>query len=105
MITTITCQVSPKWYTDATDTPAANTNWSKHAVAVGGRLRDLLNDVPVLDHLAILKPVDIDNRKTTRARLAHGMIMDDHVIAVSEDVLDLAATVRKLVLQKRNVAL
>src|SRR5260370_38031721 len=58
---------------------------SEHSVAVGSRLRDRLNDVPMLDHLAVLKPVDIDNGKSARARLAHGMIMDNHIIAIGED--------------------
>jgi hypothetical protein len=59
----------------------------------------------VLDYLAVLKLVDIDNGKSARARLAHGMIMDNHIIAIGEDVLALAVVVRELVPQERNVAL
>ena len=77
----------------------------EHSVVVCGLLRDRLNDVPVLDHLAVLKLVDIGNGKSARAWLAHGMIMDNHIIAIGEDVLNLAVVVRELVLQKRNITL
>ena len=63
----------------------------EHAVVVCGLLRDRLNDVPMLDHLSILELVDIHDSEAARARLAHGMIMDDHIIAFGENVLDLAA--------------
>ena len=80
-------------------------NLLEHSVIVCSFLRNPLNNVPVFDHFAVLKLVDIDNRKSERARLAHGMIVDDHKIAIREDVLNLAVVVRELVLQKRNITL
>ena len=77
----------------------------KHSVVVCGFLRDRLNDVPVLDYFAILQPVDIDDRRSARAGLAHGMIVDDHGISVSKDVFGLAVIVRELVLQEGYEAL
>src|SRR5262249_15936907 len=46
-----------------------------------------------------------DDGVAARARLAHGMDVDDDVIAVGEDALDLPAGVRKLVLQEGDEAL
>src|SRR5262249_24097277 len=77
----------------------------EHAVAVGGFLRDRLDYVPMLDHLAVLELENVDDGVAARARLAHGMDMDDNVIAVGEDALDLAAVVRELVLQEGDEAL
>jgi len=76
----------------------------EHSVVVRSFLRDRLNDVPVLNHFAVLKLVDIHNCESWRTGLAHGMIVDDHVVAIGEDVLDLGVIVRKFVLQERNVA-
>src|ERR1700730_4003219 len=77
----------------------------EHAVVVGGFLRDRLDHVPMLDHLAVLELENVDDGVAARARLAHGMEMDDDVIAVGEDALDLAAVVRELVLQEGDEAL
>ena len=59
----------------------------------------------MLDHLAVLELEDVDDGVAARAWLAHGMDVDDDVIAVGEDALDLAAVVRELVLQEGNEAL
>ncbi|KAG0754678.1 hypothetical protein G6F22_020878 [Rhizopus arrhizus] len=63
---------------------------SKHAVGVGGLLRNGLHRIPMLDDLALLKPEDIDDGIAARARFAHRVHMQDHVIAIREDTLDLA---------------
>src|SRR5262245_25021221 len=72
----------------------------EHAVVVGGFLRDRLDHVPMLDHLAVLELENVDDGVAARARLAHGMDMDDDVIAVGEDAFDLAEVVRELLLQE-----
>src|SRR5262249_2843126 len=77
----------------------------EHAVVVGDFLRDRLDHVPILDHLAVLELENVYDGVAARARLAHGMDMDDDVIAVGEDALDLAAVVRELVLQEGDEAL
>jgi hypothetical protein len=59
----------------------------------------------VLDHFPILELVDIDNGIAARAGLAHGMIVDDHVVTIGEDMLDLAVVVREFLLQERNIGL
>ena len=56
-------------------------------------------------HLAILEFENVDDGVAARARLAHGVDMDDDVIAVGEDALNLAAIVRKFLLQKADEGL
>src|SRR5215831_11353460 len=64
-----------------------------------------LDHVPMFHHLAILEFENVDDGVHARARLAHGVDMDDDVIAVGEDALNLAAIVRKFLLQKADEAL
>src|SRR6185503_7080897 len=77
----------------------------EHPVSVGGLFRDRLHHVPMLDDLAVLELEDVDDGVAARAWLAHGVDVDDDVVAVREDAFDLAAIVRKLVLQEGNEAL
>ena len=59
----------------------------------------------MLDDLAVLELEDVDDGVAARAWLAHGVDVDDDVVAVCEDAFDLAAIVRELVLQEGNEAL
>src|SRR3979409_1719783 len=59
----------------------------------------------MLDDSAVLELEDVDDGVAARAGLAHGVDVDDDVIAVGEDAFDLAAIVRELVLQEGNEAL
>ena len=78
--------IAPTWLGDRRgrgigSVRSSRANLLEHSVIVCRFLRNPLNNVPVFDHFAVLKLVDIDNRKSERARLAHGMIVDDHIIA------------------------
>src|SRR5437667_345119 len=64
---------------------------SEHTVRVGSFFGDGLDDVPVLDDLAVLELEDVDDGVTARARLPDGMDMDDDVVALGEHALDFAA--------------
>jgi len=59
----------------------------------------------MLDDFAVLELEDVDDGVAARAWLAHGVDVDDDVVAVGEDAFDLAAIVRELVLQKGNESL
>ena len=45
---------------------------------------NLLHDVPVFDDLAVLEPENVDDGAAARARLAHAVDVQDHVVAVGE---------------------
>src|SRR3954453_7903658 len=77
----------------------------EHPVSVGGLFRDRLHHVPMLDDLAVLELEDVDDGVAARAWLAHGVDVDDDVVAVRADAFDLAGIVRELVLQEGNEAL
>ena len=80
-------------------------NVSEHRVVVLRGLRDRLHRVPVLDHLAVFELEQVENRKPARAGLAHRVDVHDHVVAVSEDLFDLAAALRELLLQESDESL
>src|SRR5271163_4251717 len=51
---------------------------SEHRVVVRRRLRDRLDDIPVLDHLAVFAPVDVNNSFAARTvRQAMPMAVED----------------------------
>ena len=74
-------------------------------LSLGGLLGDRLDHVPVLDHLAVLELEDVDDGVAAGPRLAHGVDVHDHVIAVGEDAFDLAPIVGELVLEEGDEAL
>src|SRR6185503_1075059 len=73
---------------------------SEHAVVVGRLVRDRLYDVPVLDDLAALQLEDVHDGRAARARLAHRVDVEDHIVTVREHALDLAPRLRKLLLEE-----
>jgi hypothetical protein len=77
----------------------------EYSVAVGGLLGNLLDDVPVFDDLAVLEPEDVDDGAATRVFLAHAVDVEDHVVAVGEGALDLAARVREFLAQEADEGL
>jgi hypothetical protein len=56
----------------------------------------------MLDDLAALELEDVDHGVASGTGLAHSVDMDDHVAAIGEDALDLAAVVGKAVLQEHE---
>src|ERR1700687_1541892 len=72
----------------------------KHAVGVGGFFRNILNDIPVLDDLAVLELENIDDRAATASLLAHAMDVQDHIIAIGKYAFDLAVGVGKFFTQE-----
>src|SRR6185369_15654890 len=76
----------------------AKPEWqsSEHGVVVGGLLGDRLDYVPVLNDLAALEPEDVDDGDTAFTRLADGMDVQDHHVAVRQCALDLALGIGEL---------
>src|SRR3982074_2116937 len=72
----------------------------KHAVGVGGIFRNILNDIPVLDDLAVLELENIDDRAAAASLLAHAMHVQDHIIAIGKYAFDLAVGVGKFFTQE-----
>jgi hypothetical protein len=58
-------------------------------------LRDRLVDIPVLDHLVVMEPQDINVVATPRPWLSDDVNVQDHEVTVHERAFDLAVTVRK----------
>src|SRR5271155_5396519 len=76
---------------DARIAATAVVSGSEHRVVVRSRFRDRLDDIPVLDHLAVFTPVDVNDGFAARTvRQAVPMAVEDDVIPVREDALDLA---------------
>jgi hypothetical protein len=64
---------------------------SKHRVVVCSRLGDRLDDIPMLDHLPVFRPVNVNDGFAARTvRQAVPLAVEDDVIPVREDALDLA---------------
>jgi len=64
----------------------------EHRVRVGRRLRDRLDDVPVLEDLAAFQAEDVHHRLSAGIiGQAVPMTVKDNVVAVGKDTLDLAA--------------
>jgi len=59
-----------------------------------------LNDVPVLDDLAVLQLEDVDDGVAAGAGLPDRVDVEDDVVAVGEHALDLAARAGELLLQE-----
>src|SRR5450830_562654 len=75
---------------------------SEHGVVVRRLLGHVLADVPMLDHLAVLQPEDVDDGGAARARFGNIVDVQDHVVAVGETALDVAVVVRKFLLEKAD---
>src|SRR5690606_4528736 len=67
---------------------------SEHRVRIGGRLGHGLDDIPMLDDLAIRHAKKIDGGKAPRAGLDYRMIMDRDMRLVTHDAFDLDLQVR-----------
>src|ERR1700733_12615407 len=77
--------------------PTVVVSGSEHRVVVRSRLRDRLDDIPVLDHLAVFRPVNVNDGFAARTvRQAVPMAVENDVIPVREDALDLAMRVRTI---------
>ena len=72
----------------------------KHRVGIGGLLGNFLSHVPVLDHLAVFQPEDVDDGVAAAAGCRHVVDVQDHIVAVGKHPLDLAVVVRKFLMQK-----
>src|SRR5687768_3347760 len=73
---------------------------SEHAVLVRRLRRDVLDDVPMLDDLAVLDAENVDDRAAGRAVPARRVHVQHDEITFGEDALDLAALIRKAHLEK-----
>ena len=57
--------------------------------------RDRLDDIPVLDYLAVFQTIDVNDRFAAGIiRQAVPMAVEDDVVPVGEDSLDLAMRIR-----------
>src|SRR5277367_3513615 len=85
------------WRSDSKLGDTGFVNGSEHRVVVRRCFRDRLDDIPVLDHLALFPPEDIDDGFAARTvRQAAPVAVEDDVITVREDALDLAMRVRMI---------
>src|SRR5580693_10045125 len=94
---------------DAQEAPAGWTaaalvvSGSEHRVVVRSRLGNRLDDIPVLDHLAVFPAVDVNDGFAARTvRQAVPTAVEDDVIAVREGALDLAMRIRTIGLHLRD---
>src|SRR4051812_1774563 len=99
----ITCNITER-PAPTQETPRAPAGL-EHSVIVLCRLGDRLNDIPVLNHLAVVQAEDVDDGKAACAGFTHRIHVHDDKIPVGEDALDLTLVVRELLFEKTDKAL
>jgi hypothetical protein len=72
---------------------------SERSVRVARVLREALDDVPVLGHLAVLDAEDVDHRLAVRRQPVLAQQVQDDVVALGDHALDLVGVVREVALE------
>src|SRR5690349_15959437 len=61
----------------------------EHRVVICSRFRNILNNIPMVDNFAVLKPKNIHNRHTQVAHMARAMIMNNNEIPFCNEPLNI----------------